>query len=87
MLIKLYQEIILKFKFRKKNYVKINDDSCGTYRVGSQVKILMLNSGLCDYSGAYIPVNGIISTAELAEGRGKNNEKQYLKIVLHLLIA
>ena len=74
--------------------VKINDHSCGTYRVGSQVKILMLNSGLCDYSGAYIPANGIISTAEvlmelyqLAEGRGKNNEKQYLKIVLHLLIA
>ena len=47
----------------------------------------MLNSGLCDYSDAYIPMNGIIATAELAEGRGKNNEKQYLKIVLHLLIA
>ena len=41
-------------KFRTKNWVKINDDSHGTYNTNSQTKIKtsMLKSSLCDYSDA-----------------------------------
>ena len=43
-------------KFRTKNWVEINDDSCGMYNTNSQIKfkISMLKSGLCDYSNAYM---------------------------------
>ena len=52
-------------KFRTKNWVKINDESRGTYNVGSQIKFktAMLKSSLCDYSDAYILVNGKITIA------------------------
>ena len=43
-------------KFRTRNWVEINDESRGTYNVGSQIKFktTMLKSSLCDYSDAYI---------------------------------
>ena len=49
-------------KFRTKNWVEINDESRGTYNVNSQIKFktTMLKSSLCDYSDAYILVNGTI---------------------------
>ena len=52
-------------KFRTKNWVEINDESRGTYNVGSQIKFktTMLKSSLCDYSDAYILVNGKITIA------------------------
>ena len=45
-------------KFKTKNWVEINDESRGTYDVGSQIrfKTTMLKSSLCDYSDAYIHV-------------------------------
>ena len=48
-------------KFRTKNWVKINDESRGTYDSGTQIifKSSMLKSSLCDYSDAYIIANGI----------------------------
>ena len=47
-------------KFRKKNWVEINDESRGTYIVNSQIKFknTMPKSSLCDYSDAYILVKG-----------------------------
>ena len=50
-------------KFRKRNWVEINDESRGTYNVNSQIKFktAMLKSSLCDYSDAYILVKGTIS--------------------------
>ena len=55
-------------KFRTKNWVKINDESRGTYNVNSQIKFktTMLKSSLCDYSDAYILVKGTIAI----NGRG-----------------
>ena len=63
-----YQEIInlientpnQPFKFRTKNWVKINDDSRGAYNTNSQIKFKnsMLKSSLCDYNDAYILVKG-----------------------------
>ena len=46
-----------------KNWVKINDESRGTYNVNSQIKFktTMLKSSLCDYSDAYILVKGKIT--------------------------
>ena len=54
------------FKFRKKNWVEINDKSRGTYNANSQIKFksAMLKSSLCDYSGAYILVKGRITITE-----------------------
>ena len=43
-------------KFKTKNWVEINDESRGTYKVGSQIKFksTMFKSSLCDFSDAYI---------------------------------
>ena len=50
-------------KFRTKNWVEIHDDSRGMYNTDSQIKFKtsMLRSSLCDYSDAYILVNGSIT--------------------------
>ena len=50
-------------KFRAKNWIRINDESRGTYNVGSQIKFksTMLKSNLCDCSNAYILVKGNIT--------------------------
>ena len=50
-------------KFRKKNWVEINDDSRGRYNSNSQIKLKtsMLRSNICDYSDGYILVKGTIS--------------------------
>ena len=68
-------------KFKIKNWVEINDESRGTYDVGSQnkFKTTMLKSSLCDYSDAYIHVKGKITitgdgdneTAKCADKRNK----------------
>ena len=48
--------------FRTKNWIEINCESRGTYNTNSQIKskTSMLRSSLCDYSDAYILVNGTI---------------------------
>ena len=62
-------------KFRTKKWLEINDDSRGSYNVNSQIKFKtsMLKSHLCDYSDAYILVNGTTTVAALAAGGGKND--------------
>ena len=52
--------------FKTENCVEINDDSCGTYKTNSQIKLktTMLKTRLCDYSDAYIPVKEINNTQE-----------------------
>ena len=53
--------------FRTKNWVEINDDSCGTYDTISQIKFktTMLKSRSCDYRyrDAYIIAQPIIAVA------------------------
>ena len=50
-------------KFRRKNWVEINDESKESYGNGSDVKFktAMLGSNLCDYADAYILVKGTIT--------------------------
>ena len=71
-----YQKIINLFKntpnqttkFRTKNWIEINDESCGTYNTNNQIrfKTSMLRTSLCDYSDAYILVKGTITVANTA---------------------
>ena len=58
-----YQKIVNLFdnetnqpsKFRKGNWVEINDESRGTYiSTDIKFKTAMLRSNLCDYADAYI---------------------------------
>ena len=55
-------------KFRTKNWVEINDESKGTYDVGSEIKFetAILKSSLCDYSDAYVGVRGTITVNNTA---------------------
>ena len=50
-------------KFKAKNWVEINDDSCGLYNTSSQTKfkVSMLRQSSCDYTDAYILVSGAIA--------------------------
>ena len=49
-------------KFKTRNWVKINDESRGTYTSNNiKFKITMLISNLCDYSDSCILVNGTIT--------------------------
>ena len=51
-------------KFRTRNWVKINDESRGTYTSNDiKFKSTMLRSNLCDYADAYILVKGNITVA------------------------
>ena len=61
-------------KFRTKNWVEINDDSCGTYSTNSQIKykISRLSSSLCYYSDIYIYIT--VSGTITITGAGDNDE-------------
>ena len=69
-------------KFRTRNWVEINDESRGTYNVGSQIKFktTMLKSSLCDYSDAYILVKGTISVnnTAAADANANNTDKKVI---------
>ena len=50
-------------RFRTRNWVKMNDDSRGTYtNADIKFKTTMLKSDLCHYAHAYIFVKGTITT-------------------------
>ena len=71
-------------KFRTKNWVEINDESRGTYNVNSQIefKTTMLRSSSCDYSDAYLLVNGTIAvnnTAAASADPDNTNRKVIFK--------
>ena len=55
-------------KFRTKNWVETNDDSCGTYNTNSQIKFktLILRSSLCDDNDEYILVKQTMSIVNTA---------------------
>ena len=81
-------------KVRAKNLVEINDESRGAYNVNSQIKFktTMLKSSLCDYSDAYILVNGTITINGIgadvaARGADEREKGVALQIMHHLLIA
>ena len=66
-------------KFKKKNWVEINDDVRCVYSPNKQIrfKAAMLRSSLCDYSDAYVLVKGNITVnntaAAAADANNTNN--------------
>ena len=68
-------------KFRTKNRIEVNDESCGTYNVNSNIKFKtsMLRSSLCDYSDAYIHVSATITVPNTAAaGAAAHNRKNII---------
>ena len=69
-------------KFRTKNWVKINDESRGTYSKDNQIsfKTSMLRSSLCDFNDAYVLVKGTITVAkEIVAAPNDANKKVIFK--------
>ena len=63
-------------KFRTRNWVEINDELRATYSHSKQIKFetLVLRSGLCDYSDAYMLLKGNITVNNtVAGGDAANN--------------
>ena len=71
-------------KFRTRNWVKINDESRGTYTSNDiKFKTTMLRSNLCDYADAYILVNGRITiTGAGDDGAARRREDERDKGVI-----
>ena len=70
--------------FKTKTWVKINDESRGTYNEDNQIKfkISMLRPSLCNYSDAYILAKGpatIKSTAAQGQTNNEVNTKMIFK--------
>ena len=62
-------------KFRTRNWVETNDEPKGKYDSSNiRFKTSMTRSNLCDYSNAYILVNGTITISNIvAAGAAVNN--------------
>ena len=72
-------------KFRRKNWVEINDESRRAYSVNSQIKFktAMLKSSLCDYNDAYIFVKGTIAVNDTAAADADANNTNKKVIFKH----
>ena len=72
------------FKFRKRNWVKVNDESRRRYDDSNiRFKTSMIRSTFCNYSHAYILVKGTITVPNMAATGGtvnNTNKKVILKI-------
>ena len=69
-------------KFRTKNWVETNDESCVTYNTNNQIrfKTSMLRTSLCDYSDAHILVKGTITVASTAAAGVAAGQQQIMAI-------
>ena len=69
-------------KFRTKNWVEVNYESCGTYNVNSQIrfKTSMSRPILCNSNDAYILVNATLTVQNtvVATGEAENNRKNIM---------
>ena len=64
-------------KFRIKNWVEMNNDSCGTYNTNSQIKFkaTILNSSLYCCSDAHILFKGTTAIANTAAAVSNINDR------------
>ena len=62
-------------RFKRKNWIKINDESQRTYDEDNQIrfKTSMLRSSLCDYSDVYILAKGTIMVENKSAQSQPNN--------------
>ena len=68
------------FKFRTRNWAKINDESKGKYGDSNiRFKMSMIRSNLCDYIDAHILVKGTVTVPNMAAaGAAVNNTNKKL---------
>ena len=71
-------------KFRRKNWVEINDNIIGAYSTNKEIRLKtsMLRSSLCDFGDAYIIVKGNITvnnTATDTNAANNTNKKVIFK--------
>ena len=76
----LYNAAHQPYKFKKKSWIEINDESRGTYNKDNQIrfKTLMLGLCFCDYILAYIIVNGTITVAKDRAATPNNDNKKVI---------
>ena len=68
-------------KFRTRNWVKINDESRGTYTSNDiKFKTTMLRSNLCDYADAYILVNGRITITGAGDDDAAGEQMKEIRV-------
>ena len=69
-------------RFITKKWIEVHDQSGGAYNINKQIrsKTSMLRSNLCDYSDAYIVVQGIITVVLQMEPIVLEIKKQALSI-------
>ena len=86
-----YQKVIILldntqnqlFKFRRKNWFEINDDSRGTYNSQIKLKSSMLKYIIFDYADADMVVNGIITiTGERADDDTNQADEEDKEVIL-----
>ena len=67
-------------KFRTKNWVEINDESCGTYNANRQIKFKtsMLRTSLCDYSDVCILASTTITVPNTRIAVNPDNRKNII---------
>ena len=81
-----YQKIInllentpnYRSKFRTKNCMEVNDESCWIYNVNNQIKFktLILKSRFCDYSDPYILLSTTMTVSNIAAARAAGNNRK-----------
>ena len=64
-------------KFKTRNWVEVNDELCGTYRIDNQIKFKtsMLKSSLCHYRDAYILFKGNITVSNTSAAGVTANDR------------
>ena len=64
-------------KFRTRNWIKINNESQGTY-ITDQIKFKnsMMRTNICDYSDAYIHIKGTIRVPNTGTAAAPNNRNK-----------
>ena len=74
------------FKFRTKNWAKINDQSRGLYNtnIGSKFKTTMLKSNLRNYSDVYILAKGRITITGAAKDAASRQAHEINKEVIFI---
>ena len=74
-------------RFITKKWIELYDQSEKNYNPNKEIRIKtsMLRSDLCDFSDAYIVVNGTITVVR--PNNAKKIKQQHLKIMHHLSIA
>ena len=82
-MLKICQDVLLK------KWIEVYDQSEKNYNPnkGIRIKTSILRSDLCDFSGAFIVVEGVVTLEADNDAKKKKIRILHLKTMHHLLIA